>query len=81
MLARSSAVRFTGRRSGKLLHHDPVAPDFVQIKLDRCGSFRRLRVRRLDLAEDVARQQDRAALLLDGLDAVLEHGLHQRIEP
>jgi hypothetical protein len=35
VLERSSAVRFTGRRSGKLLHHDPVALDFVQIELDR----------------------------------------------
>jgi len=38
--------------SGKLLHHDPVALDFVQIKLDRCRSFRRFRIRRLDLAQD-----------------------------
>jgi hypothetical protein len=42
----------TACRSAKLLHHNPVALDFVQIKLDRCGSFRRFRVRRLDLAED-----------------------------
>jgi hypothetical protein len=34
--AAPGAVRFTGRRSGKLLHHDPVALDFVQIELDRC---------------------------------------------
>jgi hypothetical protein len=26
-----------GSPSTKLLHHDPVALDFVEIKLDRCG--------------------------------------------
>jgi hypothetical protein len=50
-----------GPPSAKLLHHDPVALDFVQIKLERCGSFRRLCVRRLDLTENftlVAKQDD-----------------------
>ena len=28
---------YTGRRSAKLLHHDPAALEFVQLKLDRCG--------------------------------------------
>jgi hypothetical protein len=47
-------------RSRQLLHHDPVALDFVQIKLDRCGSLRRRYIRRLDRAEDFAfgAQQD-----------------------
>jgi hypothetical protein len=31
---------YTGCRSGKLMHHDPVALDFVQIKLDGRGDFR-----------------------------------------
>ena len=35
---------------------------------------------RLDLGEDVARQQHGAPLGLDLADAVLEHGLHERIE-
>ena len=35
---------------------------------------------RLDLGEDVARQQHRAALVADLLDAGLEHRLHQRVE-
>ena len=36
---------------------------------------------RLDLGEDVARQQHRAALVAHLLDAALEHRLHQRVEP
>jgi hypothetical protein len=28
----------SGRRSAELLHHEPLALDFVQIKMDRCGT-------------------------------------------
>ena len=37
--------------SGKLLHHDAVALDFVQIKLDRCGCLGRRHVGGFDRAE------------------------------
>ena len=54
------------RLSGKLLHHDPIALDFVQIKLNRCGGFRRFGVGRLDLAEDftLVAQKDNAPAAL-----------------
>jgi hypothetical protein len=41
--------------------------DFVQIKLERCGSFSRLCITRLNLTEDfslVAKQDDTPAVLL-----------------
>jgi hypothetical protein len=49
------------RRLAKLLHHDPVALDFVQIELIHRGRLGRRHVRGLDLAEDfthVAKQDD-----------------------
>jgi hypothetical protein len=51
-----------GHRSGEFLHHDPVALDFVQTKLDRCGCLGRRHIGRLDCAEDFAlgAQQDDA---------------------
>ena len=30
--------------SRELLHHDPIAPDFVQVELDRCDRFGGVRV-------------------------------------
>ncbi len=46
--------------STKLLHHDPVALDFVQIKLDGCGCLGRCNVERFDRTEDftLVAQQD-----------------------
>jgi hypothetical protein len=38
----------TDRISRQLLHNDPIALNVVQLELDRCGSFRCGRVRRLD---------------------------------
>ena len=38
--------------SDKFLHHDPVALDIIQIKLDRCGCLGRRHIGRLDLTED-----------------------------
>ena len=52
--------------SAKLLHHDPVALDFVQAKLDRCGCFGRRHIGGFDRAEDfalTARQDDAPAAL------------------
>src|SRR6185436_18830340 len=52
--------------SGKLLHHDAVALDFVQIKLDRCGRLGRCHVGGFDLAKDftlAAKQDDAPAAL------------------
>jgi hypothetical protein len=48
--------------SAQLLHHDPVALNFVQIKLDRCGRLGSRYIGRLDLAEDftLAAKQDYA---------------------
>ena len=53
--------------SDKFLHHDPVALDIIQIKLDRCGCLGRRHIGRLDLAEDFAlgAQQDDAPAALD----------------
>jgi hypothetical protein len=50
--ANSLAEVLAAWASAKLLHHDPVALDFVQFELDRRGSFRRFPVSRLDLPED-----------------------------
>jgi hypothetical protein len=49
------------------LHHDPVAPDFVQIELDRCGRLGRRHTVRLDRAENFtvgAQRDDAPAALL-----------------
>ena len=53
---------FVALPSGKLLHHDPVALNFVQTKPDCCSCFGRRHVMRLDLAEDftLVTQQDDA---------------------
>jgi hypothetical protein len=50
------------RPSSKLLHHDPVALDFVQIKLDRCGCLGRRHILAFDRTEDftLAAKQDDA---------------------
>ena len=40
--------------SAQLLHHDPVALDFVQIKLDRCGCLGRRHVGGFNRAKDFA---------------------------
>jgi hypothetical protein len=48
------------------LHHDPVALDFVQIKLDRCGCLGGCHVGGFDLTEDfalAAKQDDAPAAL------------------
>ena len=52
--------------SAQLLHHDPVALDFVQIKLDRCGRLGRRHIGGFDRAEDfaLAAQQDDAPAAL-----------------
>ena len=42
------------RGLAKLLHHDPVALDFVQIKLDRCGCLGRRHIGGFDRTEDFA---------------------------
>jgi hypothetical protein len=49
--------------SAKLLHHDPAALNFIQIKLDRCGRLGRRHIGGLDLAEDfpLGAQQERRA--------------------
>jgi hypothetical protein len=43
-----------GSPSAQLLHHDPIALDFVQIKLGRCGSFGRWHIGCFDRTEDLA---------------------------
>ena len=54
--------RCTARRSGEFLHHDPVALDFVQIKLDRRDRLGRPRIGGFDRTEDftLGAQQDDA---------------------
>ena len=52
--ASPGAVRFTGRRSASLPHDDPVALNFVQTKLDRCGRLGQLDVVRLDRTQNFA---------------------------
>src|SRR6478735_7218522 len=50
--------------SGVLLHDDPVALDFVEIKLDRCDRLGLLLVRRVDKAQQLtlrAQQHDAPA--------------------
>ena len=52
--------------SAKLLHHDPVTLDFVQVKLDRCSRLGRRHIGRFDRAEDFAlvpQQHDAPAAL------------------
>jgi hypothetical protein len=53
-------------RSALSAQYDPVALNFVQIKLDRCGRLGRRYIGRLDLAEDftLAAKQDYAPAAL-----------------
>ena len=55
-----------GHRSGEFLHHDPVALDFVQTKLDRCGCLGRRHIGGFDRTEDftLGAQQDDAPAAL-----------------
>src|SRR6476661_1376343 len=55
--------------SAHLLHHDPVAPDLVEVELDRCDGLRRLRVGCLDRPQDLVlgAQQDDAPAAFDQL--------------
>ena len=75
--------------SDKFLHHDPVALDIIQIKLDRCGCLGRRHIGRLDLAEDFALGRSRTTrqrrlmrlASLAGLSLLDRRGIAANIAP
>jgi hypothetical protein len=52
LFRRCSIISVAALPSAKFLHHDPVALDFVQIKLDRCGCLGRRHIGGFDRTED-----------------------------
>src|SRR4051794_39457458 len=50
----NGAALLKPHHSAKLLHHDPVALNFVQAKLDRCGRLGQCHIGGFDRTEDFA---------------------------